>query len=321
MSTLTINYFPAEISPAIIRLPFIECASWEDSTSAKEGEYAKYTSWRYQPSESSGSGVRLVLLNGPDRPASASEESFDVGRFWRIALISIEESLAAHFASLGMGIEDAHFERLAIRKVHDTPDEVIELSTGVSFRAKRPFRDDHYGFVVMFNWEVRALFRESLENESLRGIAIGMPVLYKPTTDAPASLRQFRNRYIGRIRSLETNRIAVVSCRDNVSRQVSVADLRLEASPATVKKYEQMCRRSLGPSRFFRRIQQLNMTLTRENRRNVSVLRDRLEAIRDVLRQSAGASGDQLILSLSSYQQGSLVIGLSPLRVDFGGIW
>ncbi len=321
MSTLTINYFPAEISPAILRLPFIECASWEDSTSAKEGQYAKYTSWRYQPSELSGTGVRLVLLNGPDKPSSASEESFDVGRFWRIALISIEESLASHFAGLGMGIEDAHFERLAIRRVHDTTDEMIELSTGVSFRAKRPFRDDHYGFVVMLNWEVRALFRETLENDALRGIALGMPVLYKPSANAPAPLRQFRNRFVGRIRSLESNRIAVVSCRDNVSRQVAFADLRLEASPATVKKYEQVCRRNLGPSRFLRQIQQLNMTLTRENRRNVAVLRDRLEAIRDVLRQSMGASGDQLILSLSSYQQGSLVIGLSPLKVELGGIW
>jgi hypothetical protein len=42
---------------------------------------------------------------------------FDVGRFWRIGTLLIEEAIATHFRQLNFVIEESHFEKLALRTV------------------------------------------------------------------------------------------------------------------------------------------------------------------------------------------------------------
>jgi hypothetical protein len=321
MSTLAINYFPVEITPSTLTLPLLEYGSWEESSIRKEQEYSAYSTWRYQPDRTKNL-VRLVFLSGPQTPSAASEGVFDLGEYWRIGQLSIEDSVASSFAANDMAVERAHFDRLALRRIPDTVSDVIDLFVGVSFRAKRPFREERYSFVLVLTWEVRALFRDTLENETLRKISPGMSVIYKPEDGKSTEhLAQFQNRFLGHLHSLEKDGYASVLCKDNEIRRIPVSHLRLEASPSTVKKYEQFSRGTFGPSQFFRRVQQLNMTLTNENRRNVSVLRDRLHAIRTLLQQLAGASRDQLVIPLTSYQQGTVTIGLSPIKTEFGAIW
>jgi len=246
---------------------------------------------------------------------------FDVGRFWRVGTLLIEEAISAHFRQRHFVIEEIRFEKLALRPVSNSPDEAIELATGVSYSARRPFREDRYRFALSLNWEVRALFRETLANADIARIALGMPVLYSPTKAVPPELVHFRNRYLGRVRSIEKDGTAIVISRDDgQAHRVPLSDIKLEASPAVIKIYEQRVRSRSGPSPIIRRIQQLKRTFTRDNRRNITAAQDRLEEIR-VLLNRAGASLDQLILPLSSFQTGSVAISLLPMEASLGDNW
>jgi hypothetical protein len=173
---------------------------------------------------------------------------------------------------------------------------------------------------VTFQWIVRASFKDSLEKDALARIAVGMPVIYRPTTRVSPELLQFRNRFLGRIRSIDqSKRTAVVMCRDDSPKSVPLRDLRLEASPAVIKAYEKNTRLRSGVAPTIRSIQQLKMSLTRENRRNITALRDRLEKIRSVLME-LGASSDQLVLPLTSYQSGSVSMALAPEEAEKGDV-
>jgi hypothetical protein len=322
---LLINSFAADLNPIRPLLPFLDYPSWQASTEAKEGKFAGCSTWRYELREDEDKGnpnrFRMIFLSGQQLPAGASTQEFDVGRFWRIGTLLIEEAFSAHFKQLSFVIEDSHFEKFALRAVSNSPDDAIELATGVSFSARRPFRDDQYRFALSFKWEVRALFRDTLANADILRIALGMPVLYKPQEGVPAELLHFRNRYLGRVRSIENDGTATVITReDNQPLRVPLADLKLEASPAVIKVYEQRARSRSGPSPIIRTIQQLKRSYTRENRRNVTASKDRLEEIRALLNR-AGASLDQLIVPLSSFQAGSVTISLIPMEASFGDTW
>jgi len=322
---LYLNSFPVDVTPPEVSLPYADYPDWETSTFAKKNQFNMFEVWRYQMSpEEQKEGpntVRMVLLSGPQIPLGIQQAAFDLGRFWRIACLFIEDAVANHFAKLGYAVEQSKFERLVLRHHPGSPDERIELATGLAFSARRPFREDRYGFALSFQWVVRAMFKDSLNNDSLARIAQGMPVIYKPAKGAPPELQEFSHRFLGRVRSIDsTRRSAVVMCRDDEPRTISLADLRLESSPAVIRVYEQTIRSRPGPSQILRTIQQLNLSFTKENRRNVSALRDRLTKIRAVLQQ-AGSSRDQLILPLASFQAGSVSIDLNPSEATLGDAW
>lgn len=322
---LYLNSFPVDVAPSEISLPYIEYPDWETSTSGKKTQFNQFAAWRYELSQEergeNQNSVRMVLLKGPQAPPGVPQATFDLGRFWRIGCLFIEDALSAHFAKLGFALEQNKFERLALRPHTASPDDRIELATGLSFSARRPFRDDRYRFTLSFQWVVRAMFRDSLSNESLARIALGMPVIYKPAGAVPPTLLEFAYRYLGRVRSIDpTGHSAVVMCKDEEPRTLPLGDLRLESSPVVIRLYEQTIRSRTGPSQILRTIQQLKMSFTKENRRNVSALRDRLNKIRTVLQQ-AGSSRDQLILPLASFQPGSVSIGLNPSEAILGDSW
>jgi hypothetical protein len=322
---LLLNSFPVDVAPVEASLPCIDYQGWEISTSAKKTQFNEFSTWRYEiDKEESGlneSRIRMVFLRGPHIPPDATQETFDMGRFWRIGCLFIEDALAAHFSRLGFTIEQSSFERLALRRHTGSPDDAVDLATGLSFSARRPFREDKYGFTLSFQWIVRAMFRNSLMDDSLAGIALGMPVIYKPSGTSPPGLPEFINRYLGRVRSIDSaRRTAAVICRDDEPRTLPLRDLRLEASPHVIKLYEQRVRSRSGPSQILRTIQRLKMSFTKDNRRNVTALRDRLAEIRKLLYQ-AGSSRDQLVVPLASFQTGSVSIALSPIEATFGDSW
>ncbi|HTV59438.1 MAG TPA: hypothetical protein VMJ93_11265 [Verrucomicrobiae bacterium] len=322
---LYLNSFPVDVTPTEASLPYLDYPDWQSSTSAKKTKFNQFAAWRYEMSqEERGDGqnmIRMVLLKGPQVSAEISRGTFDLGRFWRIGCLFIEDAVSAQFAKLGFAVEHSKFERFVLRPYSGTPDDRIELATGLSFSARRPFREDRYRFALSFQWVVRAMFRDSLTNDSLARIALGMPVIYKPAGASPPELLEFTNRYIGRVRSIDpASASAVVMCKDDEPRTLPLGNLRLESSPAVIRLYEQAVRLRTGPSQILRTVQQLKMSFTKDNRRNVSALRDRLDKIRAVLQQ-AGSSRDQLILPLASFQTGSVSIGLNPSEAVLGDSW
>lgn len=316
---IIVNSFEATISPLCPTLPYLDYPSWEASTLAKRGEYSNYSTWRYETRDPGKTrGIRLVFLGGslPDQALEHSE--FDLAGFPRIGALLIEDAVASHLQSLGFLVEETGFGRLALRPVPGSLDDAVELATGLLFSARRPFREESNVFALSFNWEVRALFRESLAQPGIASIAPGMAVLYKPKTVPPPALRQFQNRYIGRVRSISQDGIVTIAERESGEiHKVPAVDLKLEASPAVIKLYEQRVRSQRGPSPIIRRIQQLKRSFTPENRRNLTALRDRLEEVRRILSRG-GASSDQLVVPLASSQPGSVAISLLPTEATLG---
>ena len=320
---LIVNTFKANLNPVEFTLPFVDYPSWEESTSAKAQNYPGQITCRYAVKEQSqGAGpdkARMVFL-GHDPPSDVPSGVFDVSLQWRIGTLLIEIALEEHFRQRGFRIERTRFQVFALRPVTDSGSSAVELATGISFDAKHPFKDEPNDFAVTFNWEVRAQFRASLAEKTMAQAAIGMPVLYRPRGQATGKLAPFENRYLGKVRDIDRG-YAVVICRDDSEPQkVPLADLRLEATPAVIKQFEQSSQSRLGPSPVLRRIQQLKHSYTAENRRNVNAFRDRLEEIRSVL-GVAGTSPNQIVLPLATSQEGSVSISTQPSEAALGGLW
>ncbi len=318
MDKLILNSFAAEISPNQVTLPYIEFSSWEESTVTKDTNFKDYQTWRF---ETDRQQIRLVLLAGPARPADAREDVFEIGQFWRIGTLLIENSISQYLVGTGMKVRRGQFENIALRQATGSPHQMIQLYVGLSFRARRPFRDDRLAFTVSFQWEASAQFKESLSSDSLLAICAGMPVLYQPTRAAAGELAQFENRFIGKVKHVPGGDTVEVQCKDNVSRQVPRRDLWLEASPATMREYERQVGGSVESASMWRRIQELSMVLTKDNRRNPAVLRNRLEAIRALLAGSDSSSRDELVIPFFSFAQGTVTLSLSPLQVEVAPIW
>jgi hypothetical protein len=320
--TLLLNSFLVDVTPHEVSLPFVEYETWEGSTEAKKNRYPGLITWRYSKRTSDGeSGVCMVFLSGTQLPDDLSHKSFDLGTFSHLGCRLIEDSVALHFSGLGFTEERNRFERIVLRKHADASDTAIELATGLAFSARRPFSEERYAFSLTFQWVVRAMFKQSLVNASLSSIALGMPVMYMPTGAGHEDLDDYKNRYLGKVRNVDQKqKVATVACRDGQNRSIELKDLRLEASPAAIKIFERTVRSRQGPSRIIRTIQQLKLSLTKDNRRNVTVLRDRLAQIRKVLYE-VGSSRDQLVIPLaSSFQPGSVSVALTPTNVLLGEV-
>jgi hypothetical protein len=314
MSNLILNSFPVEVSPPKLSLPFIEFESWEASTAERNKKYSKFRTHRHtRAGTSDQQRIRLVLLSGPALPAQIPNEEIDVGDVPKLAAILIESSLSNHLESQGMTIKRGKFEHLALRRVDASTGQLIHMYSGISFNARRPFRDQPHSFTLSAQWVARAIFSETLANTTLQGVARGLGVLYTPRTRPLEELLQFANHFVGHVRQITPPNHAEVICRDNVRRSIHLDDLTLEGSPEALRRYEQATGSQQEPSRIWRRLQHLSKVMTNEGRRNSSVLRDRLDAIRSVL---GGFSKEQLVLPLASYVEGTVSIGLAPIRVE-----
>lgn len=318
MSGLILNSFPVEVSPPRLTFHFLELDTWEESTIEKESSYPSYTTFRYEKASSQGDDssrrrVRLVLLSGPAVPAGVEAEEFDVGALPGLGRIIIENSLARHLAAQGMTVRRGHFEHHALRRVDEAAGHLVHVYAGISFRARRPFRESPHSFTLSAQWIASAVFSETLASPALRSIAGGLGVLYTPRGRPEEDLRPFVNQFVGHVRQAAYRDQAEVMCRDHVRRSIPLVDLTLEASPEAIRRYEQATGSSQQPSRIWRRLQQLSKVLTKEGRRNTFVLRDRLEAIRGVL---GGFAKEQLVLPLATYAEGTVSIGLAPVKVE-----
>jgi len=312
MDTLILNCFPVELSPTALTLPFREYESWDESREALNEEFRTYSTYRH-PTEDGH--IRLLFFNGPDHSDSADLAEVDLGRYANLASRLIERSLNCHFRSLGMEVASDSFGSTALRRQPDVSRNGIDLHTGIAFQARRPFRDEPYVFLLSAQWEARALFKESLSAQEpiVQNLSVGLPVLYRPTTEPPTDLLQFRGRYIGHVRELLASHEASVYCRDHQLRTLPLDVLFLEASSECIRTYEHALGIRDQKYSIWRAIQELSLVLTPAGRRNAAVLRDRLHSIRAFL---SGSSQDSLVVPMDTYQPGTVTVGLIPLRAQ-----
>lgn len=176
---LVINNFAADLMPVEPSLPFLDYGSWDESTATRDSQFNNYQTWRYELDEgeaaTSTKRIRMVFLSGPSLPTDATQMPFDIGRFRRIGNLLAEQALASHFSQKGFVVERNNFENIALRPYISSPDDAIELATGVSYLVQRPFREDAYRFAVAFRWVVQAHFKQTLANAALAGIFLRWP--------------------------------------------------------------------------------------------------------------------------------------------------
>lgn len=318
---LILNAFKANLNPVTYELPSVDFASWEESTQARNC-YASSLTWRYTFKDNGdppADRIRMVFIEGPT-PEQFATLTFDVGIQWKLGAILIERALELHFQQQGFRVEKTRFQTFALRPITDRISNAIELATGISFSVKRPFREEQYDFAINFDWEVRAQFRASLADKALARMAVGMPVIYQPKAKPSPKLAPYENRFLGKVRGI-SEKYAIVTCRaDSSTAEILLSDLRLEATPAVIKNYDQTSRSRKGPSTLIRKIQQLKHTYTSDNRRNPNAFRDRLDEILAIL-GATGTSANQLVLPLSESRPGSVSIAIQPSEASFGGLW
>lgn len=312
MRALLINSFPAELTPTIVDLPYLDCSDWAASSEMLQSKYAGGNTYRYLIHPPAETTVRLIFLSGvaPDEPIA----SFDLQDLPYLGVRLIEQALARHLSERGLDVKQSRFEYTALRK-REIFNDVIQLHSGISYKARRPFAANPYGYVLSVQWISRATFTESLDNESLCNISQGLGTLYTPKKAPEAVLQEYTDRYVGRIKEVQSDQ-AIVSCKDGILRSIPLSDLTLEASTEAIRRFELRTGSNQQRSRVVRQLLQLSQVLTPSGRRNTAVLRDRLSAIQRFL---GFRSREDLFLPLDSYQAGHVRVNLSPLQVEVSG--
>lgn len=309
MRALLINSFPVELDPTLLDLPYLDCDDWTRSSEILRTRRPTNTSYRYSLDRPAGSTVRLIFLSGQtiDDPT----KTFDVRDLPYLGTRLIEQSLAKHLRDRGLEVKKARFEYTALQR-REIFSNVIQLHSGISYQARRPFAENPYHYVLTVQWVSRAAFTDSLENESLCNISQGLGVLFTPTAAPLPELGEYVDRYLGRIKEVNAPQ-ATVSCKDGIPRSIPLSNLTLEASTEAIRRYELRTGSNQRRSQVVRKLLQLSQVLTPTGRRNTSVLRDRLGAIQRFL---GSRSREDLILPLDSFQPGHVRVSLSPMKVE-----
>lgn len=311
-SSIILNCFPVKLIPLNYDLPFLTYNSWEASTKELKADFGDY-SW-YRIKENNGR-IRALLLNGPKRPDNLDTIDADASVLPDFGKALIARSLSRHFAGRGLTVFREKIDTTVLRTTPEFSQNLIDIFCGVSFQVRHPFIESPDDFAMSVQWEVRTTFNRSLAEPKLRAIALRMPVMYKPESRDNISddLKQFVNRYMGHVDELRSDNKAVVDCKDHVHRIVPFTDLFLEASPAVIREYERQSSLRQSSRSLWYKIQELSFVLNVQGRRNMFVLKDRLQAIRTFL---GGSSKEQLIVPVASFQEGSISVGLNPMRVE-----
>lgn len=320
MPHLILNSFPVEVSPTELSLPHVDYPSWEASTEDLQQRYAAYRIHRFAVSNPghclspAQQKIRLILLSGPQPPNNDALITCNTAVLPDLTNKLIENSLAQHLSRRGMKIKHERVETLALRYHQDSPNAPVSFYTGLSFRSRRPHVDEPFRFALIVQWRAGARFSQSLEDKTLRSISSGMPVIYTPQTEPDNELSPFANRFIGIVDNTADQSNALISCKDDVQRTIPFHDLTLEPSPKVLRRYELCVGSDHYRNHVRKRVDQLKKVLTENNRRNNSVLSDRLKAIIQTL---SGTARDQLVLPLCSFVRGTVRIRLSPQQVRF----
>nr|PZN72285.1 MAG: hypothetical protein DIU57_20670 [Pseudomonadota bacterium] len=138
----------------------------------------------------------------------------------------------------------------------------------------------------------------------------GSSVIYKPREAPPSGLERFSGGYVGRIVSSAAH--IRVRCPDGIEREFSPEELFLEAKLDVIHDYGRSMHMTDIGQMFWRAVHQLNHVMTPAGRRNQTVLKDRLEAIRRFLGPHRRS---QLEISLASYSTGSVLVDLTPIEI------
>ena len=310
---LLLNCFPIEIAPEEFPLPIINATSWDASTIAIQQRFQEFRTTRARNDDGS---VGIFLIDGPALPANIGQKLVGRDQFVHVVSDVVMVSLLSYFRSRGLSVQSSQFESIITAPSPQQVTGEVEIRTGVSITIKLPPPDRIASSrLLIARWEVKRNFRSNLDNPSLRKIALGKSVLYwpaeRPVSDDPVPLT-FLHRYLGHVEAITKDAQVEVFCKDGVKRRLLAKDLCLEPTTATLAEYEKTLEKT-GTRSLWHRTQELGFVLTPSGRRNTSVLRDRLDAIRKFLSPD---SSPAIVLPSPTYSSLKLSLGLTPLTAE-----
>jgi hypothetical protein len=313
-SHLLLNCFPIKLLPTNFNLPYLIYDSWKISTQMLKSKYGDYQWYRIEEKHDNGR-VFALLLNGPERPQELKRMSVDAAVQPDFGKHLISRSLYSYFKARDLTMSRDNFETTALRKAPAFSQNLIDVFCGISFQIRHPFNESPGDFVISAQWVVKTTFNQSIAEPKLRTISQGMPVLYQPTLRAKVDedMKKFINRYLGHILEILSQTEALVDCKDHKVRHLPLTDLFLETSPAVIREYEKRSGFRQSSRSLWYKVQELNFAMNSQGRRNVSVLKERLQAIRAFL---GGSSKEQLIVPVACFQEGTISLALNPVRVE-----
>lgn len=309
---LFINWFKVDLSPVSFTLPTKDYPTWEDSTTALDSEALRpFDTYR---GRTGPENISIVLLNGAIAPAGWEGRAYTAHTHRNVITEIIKRALEAQFKNGKLITERSKWGVTATRPVNSLAKDAIQLSCGVSCQVHFP--DSETGAGVTIQWEVKTEFVKSLADDELRKLCDGLPVklCYNPQDWEPdEKLKQFRNRYLGVVKSVVSKDMIEVLARDHEHYRLPADKLFIEAKPNAIKEYENRIVTGQGGGTVWRRIHELNHVLTSAGRRNTSVLQDRLNSIRRFL---SPQGNDLLVMELPVYGGGQANLNLRPAAVQ-----
>lgn len=275
---LFMNWFRTENFPSGLDLPSSTFSDWRATSETFDRMQSEgFHCYRIQRDDE----VDIVLCFGPTPPVDWIERSFSSDGESQLFLHLIDESIAQYLESRTFDVRRTRFEVLAFPSQNALADELISARAGISAKSMRFGRE--YG--VSIYWKVDVRFEATLEDSRLDAIATDAPVLSASEADSDEVHVPFGKPegYIGIVKEVESPTHVLVRCRDGTERSLERKRLRLESTQRTLRRYERHVMADRRQQQLWHRIQELSYSLDRNRKRNLRVLRDRMDAIRRFL--------------------------------------
>jgi hypothetical protein len=276
---ILVNWFEVRFDRKDFDLPYVDCATWEESTDVLES-YLQAETVRTRLDENA---VRIYFVTGMPTGTPATDAIPVNGPRGVIARI-IEHNLGHHFRDSGATVVSGRWGVDVMRNVQEFPEIGLTISQGINLKYFA-VTEPKLGNGITLNWVVRPTFVRSLAKLPDQSYD-GYPVILRwPTSlgKCPEALVPFDQHYVGTIVARDNPNAFQVLLRDRTVQQVTGEALFLEARTDVLNEMERIVTRASGQPSIQRRILQLTHSLKPDGRRNSGILRDQLRSALSVL--------------------------------------
>lgn len=254
----------------------------------------------------------IVFLRGEKPPGLYTTDTlFEFSGWNPLPLAIIEQSIADYFSESFLvqreTIDRHQWGYTILKQAPGLDFEHISFHEGIYLRAVRLGSKDRYGLII--DWKARVAFKSSLKSPVMQEIANGLSVMLSRECPDP-DLSRFRNRYIGKVRSI-TGETASVIAFDGTARNINLNYLYPEPKPKNFALFDRTFpnlspRGGITTARL-----QLDKTLKGETR-NRSLFKDRLASALTFIN---GQNKSEIHIPISSDRTRFISIDTSPLHI------
>lgn len=311
---IVLNWFRCDINPAVLKLYVRDFPSIEAAKSHRATVPDAIGAYLWVGKDRSGKipPVQLVAVNGSDLAGGYLRE-IDVSHHAGVAKRVVRGSIVSFFRSRRFLVDEDRFGGgVSVLEAGTLASQFVRVRTGVRVKVDYPFREGRLGLICQ--WAVRAEVEGTLVLPDLAQLAVGLPCILELSDGdhgLPVDVRNRDRKLLGTIESVEAND-CVVKLRGGGRQRVPRRCLRLDAGAAAISRLDQQFANSATIRPAFQQIQRASLALGNDNRRNPSVLKDRLAAIRRFL---GGDAPSLLVVPLPGAPGAKLTVDMRPVAV------